>query len=292
MLIGSNGQLGSDIARVLIEKPGAEVIPLTRMELDVTSFDSISRVVKNNNPDVVINTAAYHQVDVCEDKPELAFATNTYAQKNLCAICKEIDARYVFFSTDYVFDGYANASYMEEDTPSPINIYGISKLAGEQIIQYMLEKYFIIRVSGLYGATPPSGKKYNFVDLMIDKAQKGDSIEVVNDQRLTPTSTLDIANKLYEILNKAKYGIYHLTNTGNCTWFEFAQEIFTITGLKHNLEPCKTGTFGEKAKRPSFSVLENKHLKDLGIEDLQHWKNALTNYIKLKYPQFVSEFHH
>ncbi|HID94396.1 MAG TPA: dTDP-4-dehydrorhamnose reductase [bacterium (Candidatus Stahlbacteria)] len=278
LLIGANGQLGSDIVKVFQGKNDIELFPLTHKDIEVTDFQSVKKSVALYGPEFIINTAAFHNVDRCEEEVESAFKVNAFAQVNLCKICNEKDITYVFFSTDYLFNGKKDVPYTEEDCPKPINIYGISKLAGELIIQYMLEKYYIVRVSGLYGATGPSGKKWNFVDLMLAKAKQGEKIRVVDDQRLTPTSTSDVANKLYELIHVPEYGIYHMTNEGDCTWYEFAQCVFKIADLNPNLEPCKTGSFGNKAKRPRYSVLGNYALRSLGIE-MKHWKKAVRQYL-------------
>lgn len=283
MLIGANGQLGFDITRVFKEKENLSLIPLTHNDIEVTDPQSVQNAISRYDPDLIINTAAFHNVERCEEEPEIAFRVNAFAQINLCRICKERKIIYVFFSTDYVFDGEKTMPYVEKDCPRPINIYGISKLAGELIIRYMLAEYYIVRVSGLYGIAGPSGKKYNFVDLMLEKAKRGEKIWVVNDQKLTPTSTWDVSNKLYELIMRAEYGVYHMTNEGECTWFEFAQEIFRIADLHPDLKPCKTGTFGEKVARPKYSVLDNHHLRTQGISEMPHWKDSLSYYIKSKY---------
>ena len=285
LLIGSNGQLGSDIVRTFQGKPDVALIGLTNKDIDVTDWAWTEKVVTSHSPDVVINTAAFIQVDRCEDEVELAFRVNAAAQKNLCRLCQTMDAAYVCFSTDYVFDGNQSTPYTEDDEPRPLNIYGISKLAGEQIVQYMLEKYYIVRVSGLYGMAGPFGKRGNFVDLIIEKAKKGDAIPVVDDQRLTPTHTRDVANALYALMRVDDYGVYHMTNAGDCTWFEFAEAIVQRCGLNVQLERAKTGTLGEKARRPLYSVLDNRHLRAVGIDELPDWQDALSDYLLAKgYP--------
>ena len=281
ILIGCTGQLGSDIDKVFRTRENIDLISLSSKDIDVTNFNQVQKFIENTKPDLIINTAAFHQVDKCEEELELTFLVNTFAQKNICYVCSELNVKYVFISTDYVFSGDKNSPYNELDNTRPINTYGVSKLAGEQIIRFSLEKYFIIRVSGLYGSAGPSGKKFNFVDLMIDKARRGDKIKVVDDQTLTPTSTMDVASMLYELINLGEYGLYHLTNSGSCSWYEFALKIFELADMKAFIQPCKTGAFGEKAKRPKYSVLDNLHLRQQGHDDMRIWQDALKDYMSM-----------
>lgn len=283
LLIGANGQLGSDIKKVFRKESDIDLVPLTDRDIDVTDDKGMESVIEAQDPDLIINTAAFVNVDLCEDEIELSFRVNAFSQKTICRLCRKIDCRYIVFGTDYVFDGNQRTPYKEEDKPGPINMYGISKLAGEQIVQYMLEKYYIIRVSGLYGVSGPVGKKYNFVDIIWERAQKGETLDVVDDQRLTPTSTWDVANKLLELIPLHGYGIYHMTNTGDCTWYEFAEEIVKLGDFKTELRRVKTGHFGEKAIRPGYSVLDNVRLREAGLKEMPHWKDALADYIKRKY---------
>ena len=184
------------------------------------------------------------------------------------------------FSTDFVFGGYPkNEPFTEKDCPAPVSLYGISKLAGELVIKYKMVKYYILRVCGLYGHAGSLGKGYNFVELMIRLAKEGKDIKVVDDQVLTPTSTKDITEKLYELIQTEKYGLYHLTNTGSCSWYEFACEIFKLAGLSPDISPTTSQTFGAKAKRPAYSVLDNKNLRAIGLKDMRNWKEALADYI-------------
>ncbi len=278
-LIGADGQLGTDIYNFFRGK-NADITGLTIDELEVCDKNSCTSVLTRLSPGLVINTAAFNLVDACEDEVQKAFAVNAMGVKNLAEACFSIDAAMMHFSTDYVFGGYEkNMPYNEDDCPSPISIYGISKLAGEYAIRYMLKKYYIIRVSGLYGHTGSLGKGYNFVELMLDLAGKGKEIRVVDDQVLTPTSTTNVAEKLYELIGTGKYGLYHMTNSGNCSWHEFTQEIFRLEKLKPDIIPIKSNSFGSRARRPSYSVLDNKNLRSAGLKDLQHWKKALAEYI-------------
>lgn len=282
-LIGSNGQLGTDVFSYFSKK-GEEVIGLTQDDIDVRFPKNCDDVLLKIRPDIVINTAAFNRVDLCEDEAESAFAVNAIGVKNLCNVCLMLDIPLVHFSTDFVFgaDEKRNKPYTEDDCPGPISIYGISKLAGEYILRYMLKKYYLLRVCGLYGYAGSFEKGSNFVEQMIKLAECGENIVVVNDQITTPTSTKDVTEKLYELIYTNKYGLYHMTNSGYCSWYEFALEIFRLTGLSPNVRPVATDEFAAKAKRPVYSVLDNKRLREIGLKDLRHWKEALKDYIEAR----------
>ncbi|MCL4386556.1 MAG: dTDP-4-dehydrorhamnose reductase [Actinobacteria bacterium] len=282
-LIGSNGQLGTDIMSYFKEK-GEDVIGLTQDEIDVCYIDKCEPVILKIKPDLVINTAAFHKVDLCEDEGEAAFKVNAVGVKNLCDICLKLDIPLMHFSTDFVFgaDKSRAKPYTEDDCPAPVSLYGISKLAGEYVIKYNLKKYYLIRSCGLYGHAGSFGKGSNFVDLMIQRAEKGEKIRVVNDQILTPTSTKDLTEKLYELIHTGKYGLYHMTNTGQCSWYDFAVEIFKLAGLSPDISPITSEEFAAKAKRPAYSVLDNENLRAIGIKDMRPWQEALKDYIDEK----------
>ena len=283
-LIGSNGQLGTDLIEYFTDK-GEEMIGLTQDDIDVCYMDKCEPVLLKIMPDLIISTAAFHQVDLCEDEGESAFAVNAVGVKNLCNICIALDIPLMHFSTDFVFGADKNRTkpYDENDCPGPVSLYGISKLAGEYIIKYMLKKYYLVRSSGLYGYAGSFGKGSNFVDMMIKLAREGRKIRVVNDQILTPTSTRDITEKLHELIQAGSYGLYHMTNTGQCSWYEFAVEIFKIAGIAADISPTLSSQYDAKAARPSYSVLDNKNLREAGIGDFRHWKEALKDYIDAKY---------
>jgi dTDP-4-dehydrorhamnose reductase len=279
LLVGANGQLGSDLAKVL--RPIHDLVPLTHAEIEVADVESVAAAMRRHGPDVVLNMAAFHKVDLCEEEAERTFATNVYGVRNLALACREHEAVLLHMSTDYVFgsDRARNTPYVETDPPGPINVYGISKLAGEYLIQYMLERYFILRVTGLYGVAGSSGKGGNFVELMLRLAREGKSIRVVDDQRMTPTYTVDLAQQIAAVIATEHYGLYHATSQGDCTWYEFAAEIFRQSGLDPDLSRAKTGDFGEKATRPAYSVLENRALREIGMDMMRPWQEALTDYL-------------
>ncbi len=276
LLIGANGQLGSDLGKVL--NPDTTTA-LTHADIEITDFNQVKETLERHHPDTVINTAAYNKVDDCEDNVEKAFNVNAYAVRNLAIACKNIDAALVHFSTDYVFDGLKNTPYKEDDTPRPLSVYGISKLTGEYFVRYILKKCFVIRTCGLYGLAGSSSKGYNFVELMLRFAQEGREIKVVNDQVLTPTSTKELARKVCQLIQTNKYGIYHITNNGECSWYEFAKEIFKIEGLSPKLSETTSGAYGARARRPAYSVLDHCNLRKLGLDDMMDWKDALKAYL-------------
>jgi dTDP-4-dehydrorhamnose reductase len=279
-LIGAHGQLGSDLAKVL--QPVHDLVLLTHGEIEVADPQSVEAMMQNYKPDIVLNTAAFHKVDVCEEQVEQTFAVNVYGVRNLALACRAHDATLVHMSTDYVFGGDQahDTPYTETDVPAPINVYGVSKLAGEYFVQYVLDRYFIFRVSGLYGVAGSSGKGGNFVELMLRLAREGKDIRVVDDQRLTPTYTVDLAKQMAAVIETEHYGLYHATSQGNCTWYEFAAEIFRQGGLNPNLSCAKTGDFGEKATRPPYSVLENEALQELEMDMMRPWQEALAGYLE------------
>jgi dTDP-4-dehydrorhamnose reductase len=283
-LIGSNGQLGTDMMKYFTDK-GEEMTGLTQDDIDVCFMDKCEPVLLKIKPDLIINTAAFHQVDLCEDEGNSAFAVNSVGVKNLCNICLALDVPLMHFSTDFIFgaDKKRATPYNEDDCPGPVSLYGISKLAGEYVIKYMLKKYYLVRSCGLYGYAGSFGKGSNFVDLMIKLARKGEKIKVVNDQVLTPTSTKDMTEKLYELIQGSNFGLYHMTNTGQCSWYDFAVEIFKFAGIAADISPIKSSEYITKAQRPFYSVLDNKNLREAGIKDFRHWKEALKDYIDTKY---------
>lgn len=278
VVIGSKGQLGTDLMKTLAKEH--ETVGLTHQDIEVTDYNSC-QILKINQPDVVINTAAFHKTDQCEDDPIKTFAVNAIGARNVAMVSKEIEAITVFMSTDYVFDGSKNEPYMEEDVPNPINTYGISKLAGE-LYTRQNPKHYIIRVASLFGAAGASGKGGNFVETMIAKAKKKEPISVVDDMWMSPTYTRDAAFAMKRIIDaRLPFGIYHVTNQGFCTWFQFAEEIFKITGLTPDLKPIKTDQLQMKAKRPRFSALKSVKLQNYGIK-MRSWREALRDYLAEK----------
>jgi dTDP-4-dehydrorhamnose reductase len=275
-VLGSNGQLGRDL---LQELAGHELFPLTRAEFDVTDHVRARSVLSDLRPDIVVNTTAYHRVDDCEAQAELAYGVNAIAVLNLIRIANDIDAALVHFSTDYVFDGSGRTPYSEDSVALPLSIYGNSKLAGELLVRTTARRFFLIRTCGLYGRAGSRGKGGNFVETMLAKAKNGDAIRVVDDQTLTPTSTLELARQLSVLMKTAHYGLYHATCEGACSWYEFAAAIFEIAGIKANLSPTTSEFYKTPASRPHYSVLENARLERLGLNRMRNWREALAEYL-------------
>jgi len=279
-VLGANGQLGSDICTVF-QEVGWEVVPMNHDLVEVSELDSVMEALKNGRPDVLINTAAYHNVESCEANPILAFKVNALGAKNLCYTCREFGTVLVHVSTDYVFDGHKMEPYLESDKASPINVYGISKLAGEQFVAAYLERFFIIRVSGLYGEHPCRAKKgMNFVKLMLKLGKERPEVRVIDDEILTPTYTLDVAKQLVELLDTEAFGTYHMTAQGSCSWYGFAKRIFDIAGIRTPLKVASPDEFAGKAPRPKYSVLENAMLKSIGKDVMPSWEESLEAYLQ------------
>jgi dTDP-4-dehydrorhamnose reductase len=242
----------------------------------------VRSILNGVQPSLVINTAAFHRVDDCEDQPLEAFLVNGLGVKNLAETCREIGAVLAHISTDYVFDGAKTKPYLESDPVRPISAYGISKAAGEHFLRYILpEDHILVRSSGLYGVAGASGKGGNFVETMLRVAGRGQPLRVVNDQVSCPTYTLDLAGTFLDVIEKRGRGTFHITNSGGGTWYEFACEIFALLGMKPDLDPTSTAEYGARAPRPAYSVLANDRLKALGIAQPRPWREALSDYLRL-----------
>lgn len=275
-VIGSKGQLGTDLIRKFEDKH--EIIGLTHREIEVTDFSSCLALKEHQPLDVVINTAAFHKTDQCEDEPVKTFSINSIGAKNVASVSQEIGAITIFVSTDYVFDGTKTEPYTEDDVPNPINTYGISKLAGE-LFTKQNPRHYILRVASLFGSAGASGKGGNFIETMIAKAKKNEPISVVDDMTMSPTYTRDVASTIKKMLElELPFGTYHLTNIGYCTWYQFAEEIFSQLDVTPTLTPIKTNQLAMKARRPMFSALKSARLLNHGIQ-MRGWKEALRTYL-------------
>lgn len=281
MLIGAGGQLGFDLLRSVPER--FEVVPLRRKDLDVCNHAAVAAAIGEARPAHVIDLAAFHRTDVCEDDVPTTFAVNCHAVKQLAQVCDRNGACLTFVSTDYVFSGQDRTPRVETDATAPCNVYGISKRAGESMVQTYAPSHYLFRVSGLYGVAGSSGKGSNFVETMIRLAREGKPIRVVTDQVLTPTSTRDASEKIWEVLGQGPHGLYHCTNSGECSWYDFTMEIFRQMELTPSLSPQSTVQAGAKAPRPQYSVLDNKGLRDAGFDDLRPWQEALNMYLVEKH---------
>jgi len=277
MIIGYRGQLGSDLARTFADH---ELVLMTQQMIQVQDRDSVFAAIEAHRPDLVLNCSAFHRVDDCEEQVQQAFDVNVFGVRNLALAARSTGAVLVHFSTDYVFDGPGRRPYPETAYPCPKCIYGVSKLAGEAMLASLYPKHFVFRTSGLYGYAGSREKGTNFVETMIGLARKGVPIRVVNDQVLTPTSTADLATAVRRTVESERYGLYHLTSAGECSWFEFTTAIMQLAGLTPELTPVTSDAFPTRAKRPSYSVLDNERYRALGGGDIPHWRDALERYIK------------
>ena len=278
MIIGADGQLGADI--VMQFQSSVELIPLTFEDGDIVDYSVVQSLVKTHRPDVIVNTAAFHNVPECELQPIRAFEVNALGVKNLAVAAQEKNCKLVHISTDYVFDGTKRTPYSESDCPNPLNVYANAKLAGEYFIKAICNEYMILRVSGIYGKTRCIGKGSNFINNMLRLYREGQSIRVVTDEILTPTSTMEISRQLEKMLEENVSGLFHVTAEGACSWHEFAESIFEILDWPVEIHKAKVADFPSTVNRPHYSVLENTRLKEAGINLMKDWKTALTEFLK------------
>jgi dTDP-4-dehydrorhamnose reductase len=274
LIIGAEGMLGHDLVKVMSKNH--ELSTTTINTMDITDINKTIETVKKINPDVVIHAAAFTDVDGSESQADLAYKVNSLGTRNVAVACKETDSALVYISTDYVFDGTKGSPYHEYDQTNPLSIYGKTKLLGEVYIRDLLNKFYIVRTSWLYGYHGP-----NFITTMLKLAETHDQISVVGDQIGSPTYTVDLSNAIAKLIEKPVYGIYHITNSQHCTWYEYAQLIFDIAGKKVNLKPVTTEEFGSAASRPKYSVLENHNWKMEGFPKIRSFKDALKEYMDL-----------
>lgn len=278
-VLGASGQLGMDVTAAYLAQ-GDEVVALTHEDVEVSWLESVRKSLESARPEVVINCAAFANVERCEDEPAPAFAVNATGARNVAQITDSLGVKLVHISTDYVFDGAKSTAYIEQDPPGPLNVYGNSKLSGEYFVRCTNPRHFVVRISGIYGDNPCRAKKgLNFVELMLKLARERDEVRVVDDQQVTPTPTIEIARQLTLLSRTADYGIYHATSEGSCSWYEFARVIFELTGTDVRLERTNPGDFLTKAHRPKNSVLENAALKSRSLNVFTHWRKGLETYL-------------
>jgi dTDP-4-dehydrorhamnose reductase len=278
-VIGSNGQLGTDVVRAFANN-GDQVCPLSHSDIEVRNIDSVFRSLREIRPQVVVNTAAMHHVENCELEPENAYAINTLGTRNLALVAQDIKSVLMHISTDYVFDGSHRIPYDEHDAPQPLNVYGNSKLAGEYFARAATDRHFVLRTSALYGTSACRAKGgLNFVQLMLKLARERDELRVVDSEVVSPTSTAELATQMVTLSRSDCYGLYHATAEGSCSWFEFAQTIFSITNTRANLQVAGPDEFPAKVARPKYSVLENKALKNQCLNKFGPWQNGLRAYL-------------
>ena len=275
LVTGVKGQLGHDVVNELTKR-GIEAVGVDIEEMDITDPVSVDRVIKETAPDAVIHCAAYTAVDAAEENEELCRKVNADGPQNIANVCKELDIKMIQISTDYVFGGEGTHFWKPEDACEPQSVYGRTKYQGELAVRNTLEKYFIVRIAWGFGV---NGK--NFVKTMLNLAKTHDTIRVVNDQFGSPTYTYDLARLLADMVVTDKYGVYHATNEGICSWYEFACAIFQEAGISVNVVPVTTAEYAAKAKRPANSRMDNNKLTENGFEKLPAWQDALARYVAL-----------
>lgn len=278
LVTGVKGQLGHDVMEEL-DLRGHEGVGVDIEEMDVTDAKTVDRVIKEAKADGVIHCAAYTAVDAAEDNEELCTKINADGTESIAKVCQELDLPLMYISTDYVFDGEGERPWEPEDPCHPLNVYGQSKYLGEQAVQKYLDKYYIERIAWVFGV---SGN--NFIKAMLNKAKTTNRVTVVSDQVGSPTYTRDLAVLLVDMMEKDRYGIYHATNEGICTWYEFAKEIFVQAGIDMEVVPISADEYPAKAKRPHNSRMEKNKLDTAGFRRLPTWQDALKRYLKLIQP--------
>lgn len=273
LIAGANGQLGKELQKQLSDKR-ISFLAVDIPDLDIVDFEKVDNIINTEKPDIIINCAAYTNVDGCESNIENAFKVNAIGSKNLALAAKNINSKIVYLSTDYVFDGQAKKPYREYDQTNPQSIYGKSKLLGEDFVQKFNPQHFIIRTAWLYG------DGHNFVRTMLKLASEKDELNIVDDQVGSPTSTVDLAKLIINLLETEHYGLYHGTCEESCSWYDFARKIFEIKGIKIKLNRVTTEELNKPAPRPQYSVLDNFMLRLMGLNTFRNWEDALGEYLR------------
>ncbi|OUO79851.1 dTDP-4-dehydrorhamnose reductase [Blautia sp. An249] len=274
LVTGVKGQLGHDVMNELAKR-GYEGIGVDVEEMDITDAEAVEKVMRKANADKVVHCAAWTAVDAAEDQEEICRKVNAQGTENIARMCKELDLPMIYLSTDYVFDGEGTRPWEPDDERHPLNVYGQTKYEGELAVEKYLDKYYIVRIAWVFGL---NGK--NFIKTMLNLAKTHDTLTVVNDQTGSPTYTYDLARLLVDMLETDKYGRYHATNEGLCTWYEFAKEIFRQAGVDVKVVPVSSEKFAAKAKRPHNSRMNKEKLSQMGFERLPAWQDALQRYLK------------
>ena len=284
-VLGALGQLGRDLGPRL----AGDVVPLARADADLTQPAYLRQRLTEVRPDAVVNCAAYNFVDQAESEPEAAFAVNAWAVRHLTQVCRELGCLLVHISTDYVFglDADRHVPWTEADAPGPVSVYGLSKLAGEYLVRSSCPQHLVIRTCGLYGLWGTGGKGKNFVETMLRLAREGQPLRVVADQRCAPSFTADVAQAIAALIERRAVGLYHVTNEGACSWFEFAREIFHLAGLNPELVAITSQQRGAPARRPTYSVLALDRFQALTGWRPRPWQQALAAYLRDKQSRSV-----
>jgi dTDP-4-dehydrorhamnose reductase len=276
LLFGGGGQVGTEIRRLW----AAELIAPSHAELEITDARAVEAAIEASKPGVVVNCAAFHNVERCEEEPQHAFAANALAVNAMAQLCAARKIRFVTFSTDYVFDGALGRPYTERDTPNPISAYGCSKFAGELLVQRLQADAYVIRTCGVYGTRTSTTKGYTFIDRIITQARAGEPVQVVSDQTVSPTYAVHLAQGVAELLSAdAPPGVYHMVNEGAVTWYDYASEALRAAGIEYSIEPVSYTHWKSRVRRPPFSALENAKLHALGIR-MPDWRAGVAAYIR------------
>ncbi|MEK4055174.1 dTDP-4-dehydrorhamnose reductase [Paenibacillus sp. FSL F4-0087] len=281
LVTGANGQLGRDVV-LLLEKEGHSVLACDRDQMDITNQAQCNVVISSYHPEVVVHCAAYTAVDAAETDIDGAYKVNAVGTRNVAVAAERAGAKLIYISTDYVFDGNSLNPYQEYDDTNPQSVYGKSKRAGELLVQSLSSKWFVVRTSWVYGLYGN-----NFVKTMLKLGQEKPKLQVVHDQKGSPTYTVDLAGFLLKLMQTEMYGIYHASNSGTCTWYEFTEAIFAearnVGGLsiQAQLEPCTTEQFPRPAPRPRNSVMDHLSIRTNGLTDLRPWREGLREFISL-----------
>jgi dTDP-4-dehydrorhamnose reductase len=275
LVTGAKGQLGSDVVHCL-QALGYEVYGYSRQELDITDFGQVTHIFSEIKPDIVIHAAAHTKVDLAESEPDEAFLINAYGTRNIAVASEVIDAKLIYISTDYVFNGQGSSPLNEFEPTSPLGIYGKSKLAGEQFVRHLSSKFFIIRTSWVYGLHGA-----NFVKTMLKLAEDRNELNIVHDQVGSPSYTVDLAKFIGQLVPTELYGTYHASNAGSCSWYEFAKAIFEEANLPNiKVNPVTTAEFPRPAPRPGYSVMDHMAIRLNGLTDLPHWRDSLKMFLQ------------
>lgn len=275
LITGAKGMMGSDLMKVLSQKKEYNLIGATRNDFDITDYSQTLQFLKDKRPDIVIHAAAYTKVDDCESHPETAYKVNEAGTKNVASGCKDINAKLICISTDYIFNGRKNIPYLENDIPEPLSVYGDSKLKGEQAVQDNLNDFIIVRTSWLFGR---NGN--NFISAILKQAEKTKTIKVVNDQTGSPTYTIDLSHAIEKLISCNAKGTFNITNSGECSWYQFAKKILELAGIKGvDVVPITSEELKRLARRPAYSILDCSKFKSVTNYNMRHWEEALKDYL-------------
>jgi dTDP-4-dehydrorhamnose reductase len=277
LLLGGYGQLGTEIRRRWSDW---HVVAPPHAEVDVEDSSAVAAALERVHPDLLINCAAFHNVDRCEEVPERALAVNAGAVDQMARMARDKGAAFLTVSTDYVFDGRTYRPYTEDDAPHPISAYGVSKLAGELLVERLRMRAFVVRTCGVYGERASSSKGHTFVDRVLTQARAKQPLRIVNDVIASPTFAGHLAEALQRLAETQAYGLYHAVNPGPVSWYQFAREVLAAAGVDWSIEPIASGEWKAPARRPDYSALENAKLRALGIE-LPDWREGIAAYLRL-----------